>query len=55
MPSIFLSHSSGDKPMVRKIADGLRQQGIRVWIDEAEIHIGESLIQKRNWGRVLIY
>lgn len=46
MPSVFLSHSSDDKPVVRKIADRLRQQGIRVWIDEAEIHVGESLIEK---------
>jgi len=44
--SIFLSHSSKDKFFVRTLADHLRSYGIKVWIDEAEINIGDSLIEK---------
>jgi hypothetical protein len=45
-PSVFLSHSSKDKFFVRELADRLRKAGIEVWLDEAEIHIGESLTEK---------
>jgi hypothetical protein len=46
MTSIFLSHSSRDKFFVRKLAERLRSAGIRVWLDEAEINIGDSLTEK---------
>jgi len=45
-PSVFLSHSSKDKPFVRALAQRLKKAGIRVWLDEAEIRVGESLIEK---------
>jgi len=41
--SVFLSHSHRDKSFVRKLANDLQQEGIRVWIDEIELHAGESL------------
>jgi hypothetical protein len=44
--SIFLSHSSKDKFFVRTLTDHLRSYGVKVWIDEAEINIGDSLIEK---------
>ncbi|MGA7563784.1 MAG: toll/interleukin-1 receptor domain-containing protein [Desulfobaccales bacterium] len=44
--SIFLSHSSKDKFFVRTLADHLRKYGIKVWIDEAEINIGDSMTDK---------
>lgn len=50
MPSIFLSHSHPDKPFARKLADDLRRAGHIVWIDEAEIKIGDSLIEKIRDG-----
>jgi hypothetical protein len=46
MPTVFLSHSSKDKPFVRALAQRLKNAGIRVWLDEAEIRVGESLIEK---------
>lgn len=46
MPSVFLSHSSKDKFFAQKIAETLRLYGVTVWIDEAEIKIGDSLIDK---------
>jgi len=50
MSSIFLSHTSSDKPFVRKLANDLRANGHTVWIDEAEINIGDSLIGKIRDG-----
>jgi len=48
--SVFLSHSHADKPFVHRLATALRNFGHRVWIDEAEIKIGDSLIQKIRDG-----
>jgi hypothetical protein len=44
MASIFLSHSSLDKDFARRLAVDLRARGIRVWLDEADIGVGDSLI-----------
>jgi len=45
-PSVFLSYSSKDKQFVRSLADRLKQQKIRVWLDELEIRVGQPLIEK---------
>lgn len=50
MSSIFLSHNSKDKPFVRKLANDLRRNGFYVWVDEAEIKLGDSLINKIREG-----
>jgi hypothetical protein len=46
MSSIFLCHSSEDKPFVRRLASKLTSKGIKVWLDEAEINRGDSLSEK---------
>jgi len=48
--SIFISHNSADKPFARKLASDFDTQGIRYWLDEAEIKVGESLIEKIREG-----
>lgn len=50
MSKIFLSHSHADKPFARKLAASLRSAGHGVWIDEAEINIGDSLVEKIREG-----
>lgn len=50
MTTLFISHSSKDKFFVRNLAERLVAEGIKVWIDEAEIKIGDSLIQKISEG-----
>lgn len=50
MSKIFLSHTSIDKSFVRKLSADLRRYGHTVWIDEAEINIGDSLIGKIREG-----
>ncbi len=50
MVSIFLSHNAADKPFANRLAHDLENQGVRYWLDEAEIKIGESLIEKIRDG-----
>jgi len=50
IPSVFLSHNHADKPFVRRLAANLDNQGIPYWLDEAEIKVGESLIEKIRDG-----
>lgn len=45
-PSVFLSHSSKDKPFVRVLAEQLRRSDIFVWLDEAELFPGDTLNSK---------
>jgi hypothetical protein len=42
--SIFISHTQSDKPFVRRVGADLAALGARVWIDEAELNIGDSLM-----------
>ena len=42
-PTVFLSHSSLDKPAARRLADSLTMHGIDVWIDEGEIKVGNPI------------
>jgi len=45
MPRVFLSHNHKDKRFVRNLGKKLQNSGIQVWIDEAEIMHGHSLIE----------
>lgn len=47
---VFLSHNSKDKPRVRKLAERLRDDGVRVWYDEWEIQSGDVIFQKVEAG-----
>lgn len=43
--SVFLSHNSKDKPFVRQIYRYLSDRGLEVWIDEAKLDGGDSLVE----------
>ena len=43
MANIFMSHSSKDKEFARKLKKDLIELGHEVWLDEGEIHVGESI------------
>lgn len=49
-PNVFLSHNSKDKDFVHKLALDLKCHGVNVWLDEAELKIGDSLIEKIREG-----
>lgn len=40
---VFLSHSSIDKPFVRRLAGRIRKAGFDVWLDELEVLPGDSI------------
>lgn len=48
---VFISHASEDKEAVaRPLASKLRRLGLSVWIDEAELRLGDSLSRKIDEG-----
>jgi hypothetical protein len=47
---VFLSHNHNDKPFVRRLATDLVQANLDVWIDEIEIAVGDSLIERIEEG-----
>lgn len=48
---VFISHASEDKDdVVRPLAISLREKGIKVWYDEFELKIGDSLRRKIDEG-----
>ena len=50
---VFISHATEDKrEVVRPLAEALRQLGRRVWYDEYELKIGDSLRRKIDQGLV---
>ncbi|MGG1942851.1 toll/interleukin-1 receptor domain-containing protein [Paenibacillus polymyxa] len=50
MSSIFLSHTSIDKPFVEKLARDLKRIGVNVWFDKWEIKMGESITWRIEEG-----
>jgi hypothetical protein len=49
-PVVFLSHSHRDKEIVRAMAKGLRSAGIDLWLDEAELTLGDSIMLQLEKG-----
>ena len=47
---VFLSHSSKDKPFIRRVYDDLKYLGHDPWMDEVEIGVGESLVESISKG-----
>ena len=42
-PTVFLSHSHGDKRVARRLVRRLTAHGVKVWIDERELRVGATL------------
>lgn len=47
---VFLSHNAQDKPRVRRLAERLKQAGLRVWFDEWNIRSGDIIALKVDEG-----
>jgi hypothetical protein len=43
MATVFLSHSSTDKAIVRRLVRRIEAAGHNVWLDEEQLHVGDSL------------
>jgi hypothetical protein len=50
---LFLSHSHADKRFVRQLSSDCKQRGISVWVDEAELLIGDLVWAHPNPTGVL--
>src|SRR5262245_61828890 len=50
MNNVFISHSHRDKEIVRKLATDLREQGVKTWVDEMEIRVGDSIVERIDEG-----
>ncbi len=55
---VFLSHNAKDKSRVRRLAERLKQAGLRVWLDEWNVRSGDIIALKVDEGleqsRVLV-
>ncbi|MCK4414438.1 MAG: TIR domain-containing protein [Candidatus Eisenbacteria sp.] len=47
---VFLSHNAKDKPRVRRLAERLKQAGLRVWFDEWNVAPGDIISLKVDEG-----
>ena len=43
---VFVSHSSKDKPFVRRLSEDLLDLGVPIWFDDWEIAPGDSIIER---------
>jgi hypothetical protein len=46
MLSVFLSHNHEDQDFAGELSERLLAHGIRTWLAEAEMYVGDSLVQK---------
>ena len=49
-PTVFISHSSKNKPFVEELISDLKREDVDVWFDKWEIHVGDSILQKIEEG-----
>ena len=49
-PGIFLSHSGCDREFARRLAQDLERAGARVWVDERDVRLGDSLLERIEAG-----
>ena len=50
MPDLFVCHCSSDHAFVNWLARELGKKGIKAWVDEGEILVGDSLIERIQKG-----
>jgi len=47
---LFICHASEDKPVALQFAEYVKSHGADVWLDQWEIKVGDSIVQKINDG-----
>ena len=50
MANVFISHRGSDTAEATRLAEAIRSIGHTVWLDEWEIEIGDSIIERINEG-----
>jgi hypothetical protein len=46
---VFLCHNSADKPAVREIAQKLKKEGIKPWLDEEQIRSSQGFVRESSF------
>jgi hypothetical protein len=49
-PQVFLSHSSQDKEFAQRLASDLQMRGVRVWIADEQVKVGDKIIDAIHEG-----
>lgn len=49
-PSIFISYSHDDQAFARRLTADLEKAGVKVWLDERQLQVGDSLIEAIRQG-----
>ena len=47
---VFISHSEKDKPAARELAERLRRDGLKAWLNDWEIKPGDAILRKIQEG-----
>jgi hypothetical protein len=47
---VFVSHRGSDADLARRLAEEIRREGYNVWLDEWEILVGDSIVERINAG-----
>ena len=50
MANVFVSHRTGDADRARQLAEAVRRAGHAVWLDEWEIGLGDSIVERIESG-----
>jgi hypothetical protein len=50
MANVFVSHRGADRDPALRLSAELTRRGHRVWLDDWEIGVGDSIIEKMNEG-----
>jgi hypothetical protein len=50
MASVFVSHRTSDVDRARKLAEAVRGAGHGVWLDEWEVNLGDSIVERMESG-----
>jgi len=51
-PDVFVSYAHEDKPFAHRVAAGLEEEGCRVWVDDFELRVGDSLTERISQAAV---
>ncbi|MBV9789685.1 MAG: toll/interleukin-1 receptor domain-containing protein [Chloroflexi bacterium] len=50
MANVFISHRASDAQLAERLSRELRDAGHQVWLDEWEIGLGDSIVERMNEG-----
>ena len=50
MPNVFISHRRADAKKAERLATEIRAAGHEVWLDDWNINLGDSIVQRMNEG-----